>query len=63
MNLRDRTDHPDRRDEPLTPLVERRGGEERRLPTWMQRARDGALYGYDESGKPVAGKSMDGRAA
>ena len=47
----------------IVPLIERRGGEARRIPTWLQRARAGALYGYDADGRPVAGKSMDGRAA
>ena len=30
------------------------------VPRWLQRARDGALYGYDIDGKPVAGKIMGG---
>jgi hypothetical protein len=48
----------DRRETDLTPIVERRGGEAQRMPRWLQRARDGALYGYDENGTPVAGKVM-----
>ena len=47
-------------DTTISPLFERRGGTERRVPTWLQRARDGALYGYDENGKPVAGKDTSG---
>ena len=45
MSLRDRTTHPDRRQTDLTPLVERRGGEERRVPfiaPWRRRSIDQA---------------------
>ena len=55
MGLRDRIDNPERR-EPSTviaPIVERRGGTERRVPTWVQR-RDAGL---------LKGKSLDERAA
>jgi hypothetical protein len=63
MDLRDRINHPDRRLTDADRTVERRANGEQRLATWMQRARDGALYGYGPDGKPVAGKSMDRGAA
>ncbi len=37
MSLTDRMNHPDRRQTELTPIVERRGGEVRRVPAWVQR--------------------------
>lgn len=36
-----------RRQDDLSPLAERRGGSERRLPTWMQRMQDGQLPAKD----------------
>lgn len=63
MPLIDRINHPDRRQGPITPLVERRDGQERRESAWVRRARQGALYGHDEDGKPVAGKILSGWAA
>ena len=53
----------ERRKTPVTPIIERRGGETEKLPTWVQRARAGALYGLDDNGHAVAGKDMTGRAA
>ena len=55
MGLRERIDNPERREPstPIVPIVERRGGTERRLPTWVQR-RDAGL---------LKGKSLDERAA
>ena len=44
----------DRRKDDLTPIHERRAPEQAKVPRWLQRARDGALYGYDENGQPVA---------
>jgi hypothetical protein len=38
----------------IAPLIERRTTPPQRVPRWLQRARDGALYGYDKDGKPVA---------
>lgn len=38
-------------------------GPRQRLPSWVQRAQGGALYGYDRHGLPVGGKSMDGRGS
>ena len=55
MGLRERIDNPERR-QPSTviaPIVERRGGTERRVPTWIQR-RDAGL---------LKGKSLDEGAA
>lgn len=54
MSLRDRINNPDRRQEPLTPLVERRNGEERREPRWVERMRDGELSPKDLTGKVAA---------
>lgn len=56
MDLRDRIDNPDRRTDDLTPLIERRDGEERRLvePRWRTWTRE----------NQSRGKSLDsGRAA
>lgn len=51
----DRTERQDRREADVTPIVERRDGEERRLstPRWLTWTRE------NES----RGKSLDGRAA
>lgn len=55
MNLWDRLHNPDRREpnDNIVPLVERRGGEERRVSPWLKRLQDGQLKG----------KSLDERAA
>jgi hypothetical protein len=53
MSLMDRINNPDRRTDALTPLVERRGGEERRLPRWIEWTRQ----------NENRGKSLDERAA
>ena len=61
MSLRDRIDNPDRRTEPLTPVVERRGGEERREPyvaPWRQRQIDQA-----GGNRFAASVDLTGRAA
>ena len=54
-NRMDRTERQDRRQTEVTPIVERRDGEERRLttPRWLTWTRE------NES----RGKSLDGRAA
>ena len=54
MGLRERIDNPERREPstPIVPIVERRGGTERRPPTWIKRMQDGQLKG----------KSLDERA-
>ena len=51
MTLRDRIDNPDRREAEVTPIVERRGGTEQRVPTWIKRMQDGKLKGKDLSGR------------
>lgn len=38
MTLTERIARTDRRDTDLTPIVERRGGTERRIPEWRRRA-------------------------
>jgi len=50
MDLRDRTDHPDRRTDDVAPIVERRGGTEQRQPAWVKRMEKNA-------------KDLTGRAA
>ena len=45
----------ERRQDDLTPLFEKRGGTERRLPTWLQRMQDGQL--------PAKDMTATGRAA
>jgi hypothetical protein len=54
MNLRERLDNPDRRTEPLTPIVERRGGTERRIPEWVKRAQEKRLPNSDRTGQVAA---------
>ena len=47
MSLYDRLHPEDRRQAALTPIVERRGGTERRLPEWRRRAEEQvARIGY-----------------
>ena len=55
MDLRDRINYPDRRAADVTPIVERRDGEERRLatPRWLAWTRE----------NENRGKSLDSRRA
>lgn len=48
--------------EPEPQPVERRSEERPFVPVWLRRAREGALYGYDAEGNPIA-KDMSGTAA
>lgn len=54
MGLRDRIDNPERRTDELTPVVERRGGTERRIPRWIEWTRENEKSGA---------KDLTGRAA
>ncbi len=54
MGLRDRIHNPDRRTDEVQPIVERHNGDERRLPAWIKRMRDGKLAAKDLTGKVAA---------
>ncbi len=43
--------NPDRRTDEVQPIVERRNGDERREPRWVQRMRTGELAPKDLTGK------------
>lgn len=46
MSPRDRIQHPDRRTDDLTPAIERRGGEERRIPEWRRRSLESTSHPF-----------------
>lgn len=54
MALTDRIHNPDRRTADLTPIVERRGGQEQRVPAWVRRMNDGKLPNKDMTGTVAA---------
>lgn len=54
MSLTDRLHNPDRREADLSPIVERRGGEERRVPEWVRRAHENRLPNSDRTGQIAA---------
>ena len=54
MNLRDRSDHPDRRTDDVAPIVERRGGTEQRVPRWIARKNEKGLPDKDMTGTVAA---------
>jgi hypothetical protein len=51
MALSDRINHPDRRTDELAPIVERRGGTERRVPAWVERMQRDGLPPKDMTGR------------
>lgn len=54
MSLTQRISNPDRRTADLEPIIERRGGEERRVPRWVQRMEEGKLPNKDLTGTVAA---------
>ena len=51
------TERMERRQHEVTPLIERRGGSERRTPRWIARKIDRELRGKD--GLPVQDRTFD----
>ena len=54
MSLTDRLNQPDRRTDELTPIVERRGGTEQRVPRWIARKNEKGLPDKDMTGTVAA---------
>ncbi len=50
MSLTSRINNPDRRSDEVQPLIERRNGDERRLPAWIRRKNEQGIA-RDETGR------------
>ncbi len=53
MSLTERINNPDRRSDEVQPLIERRNGDERRLPAWIRRKNEQGIA-RDETGRIAA---------